>query len=114
MFQAHYRAGLRILRLRNALAISRRLEEVAYFDVYADDDEPEFNGAWGVYPFFESGSIVVSGIEQGLFVLHHDAACSGLFTRNGTDGEGEGESEIGGVIERVAHALLRSAVRLLG
>ena len=28
-----------------------------------------FNGAWGVYPFFESGTIVVSDISEGLFVL---------------------------------------------
>lgn len=29
----------------------------------------EFNGAWSVYPFFDSGTVIVSGIEQGLFVL---------------------------------------------
>lgn len=28
-----------------------------------------FNGAWGVYPFFASGRIIVSDIEEGLFVL---------------------------------------------
>ncbi|HFE45923.1 MAG TPA: choice-of-anchor B family protein, partial [Nannocystis exedens] len=28
-----------------------------------------FNGAWGNYPYFESGIIVVSDIERGLFVL---------------------------------------------
>ena len=28
-----------------------------------------FNGAWSVYPFFESGTVILSGIEQGLFVL---------------------------------------------
>lgn len=28
-----------------------------------------FNGAWGVYPFFESETIVVSDISEGLFVL---------------------------------------------
>lgn len=28
-----------------------------------------FHGAWGVYPFFASGRLIVSDIEEGLFVL---------------------------------------------
>lgn len=28
-----------------------------------------FNGAWGVYPYFESGIIAVTDIEEGLFLL---------------------------------------------
>ncbi|MCC6939386.1 MAG: choice-of-anchor B family protein [Flavobacteriales bacterium] len=28
-----------------------------------------FNGAWGVYPFFDSGLLIISDIEGGLFVL---------------------------------------------
>ena len=28
-----------------------------------------FNGAWGVYPFFPSGRLIISDIEQGLFIL---------------------------------------------
>ncbi len=28
-----------------------------------------FNGAWGVYPFFTSGRLIISDIEGGLFVL---------------------------------------------
>jgi choice-of-anchor B domain-containing protein len=66
-YQANYRAGLRILDLRRVARGS--LREVAYFDVYPPDDEPEFNGAWSSYPYFDSGTVVVSGIEQGLFVL---------------------------------------------
>ena len=66
-FQANYRSGLRILRLNDVTSAS--LEEVAFFDIYPADDQPEFNGAWSVYPFFASGTVVVSGIEQGLFVL---------------------------------------------
>jgi hypothetical protein len=45
------------------------LAEVAFFDVYPDDDAAQFNGAWSNYPFFDSGIVIVSGIEQGLFVL---------------------------------------------
>ncbi len=67
VYQANYRAGLRILDASNIAA--GELTEVGYFDIYPDDDDPNFNGAWSVYPYFESGKIVVSGIEQGLFVL---------------------------------------------
>jgi choice-of-anchor B domain-containing protein len=67
VFQANYRSGLRVLdssRVSEGL-----LSEVGFFDVYPPDDEPEFNGAWSNYPYFPSGNVVVSGIEQGLFVL---------------------------------------------
>ena len=32
-------------------------------------DSAFFNGPWGVYPFFRSGTIVVSDIDRGLFIL---------------------------------------------
>jgi choice-of-anchor B domain-containing protein len=41
---------------------------VGYYDT-APQSGSGFNGAWGVYPFFPSGNLVVSDIEQGLFVL---------------------------------------------
>ncbi len=66
-FQANYRSGLRILRIDNAATGS--LSQVGYFDIYPSDDAAEFNGAWSNYPYFPSGVVVVSGIEQGLFVL---------------------------------------------
>ncbi len=65
-YQANYRAGLRILDTGNVG--EGQLEEVAFFDIYPPDDEAQFNGAWGNYPFFDK-VVVVSGIEQGLFVL---------------------------------------------
>ncbi len=38
---------------------------------------PEFSGAWGVYPFFASGKIVISDMEDGLFVFSHNGARAG-------------------------------------
>ncbi len=64
--QANYRAGLRVIDAADPATTS--LREVAYFDIYPDDAAAKFNGAWSNYPFFASG-VVVSGIEQGLFVL---------------------------------------------
>jgi choice-of-anchor B domain-containing protein len=66
-FQANYRSGLRILDISDIA--NGNLAEVGYFDIYPSSDAANFNGAWSVYPFFASGNIVVSGIEQGLFIL---------------------------------------------
>ena len=67
VYQANYRAGLRILDLVN-VALGA-LTEVAYFDIYPNDDNAQFNGAWSAYPYFPSGVVAVSGLEQGLFIL---------------------------------------------
>lgn len=67
VFEANYRSGLRVLELVDRHA--PRLEELGFFDIYPIDDNPAYNGAWSVYPFFPSGTIAVSGIEQGLFLL---------------------------------------------
>jgi choice-of-anchor B domain-containing protein len=67
VFQANYRAGLRILEIE--AGVSPALSEAAFFDVYPGSDAAQFNGAWSNYPYFASGNVVVSHIEQGLFVL---------------------------------------------
>ncbi|MDX1615088.1 MAG: choice-of-anchor B family protein [Candidatus Promineifilaceae bacterium] len=64
-YQANYRSGLRILDISDISSPT----EVAYFDIYPADDAAEFNAAWSNYPYFASGTVVVSGIEQGLYVL---------------------------------------------
>ena len=66
-YEANYRSGLRVLDLAGVAAAS--LSEAAFFDVYPADDAPTYNGAWSAYPYFPSGVVIVSGIEQGLFVL---------------------------------------------
>ncbi len=72
VFQAGYRAGLRVLRMGD---LSRaELAEVAFFDTFPEGNAPGFEGAWGVYPFFASGTLVVSDINRGLFVLGADLA----------------------------------------
>lgn len=67
LYAANYRSGLRIFDVSNPL----QAQEIAYFDTYPGSDSANFNGAWSVYPFFRSGSIVVSDIERGLFVLRY-------------------------------------------
>jgi choice-of-anchor B domain-containing protein len=66
-YQANYQAGLRILDVGDVA--SGRLTEVGYFDIYPSSDTADFNGAWSVYPYFPSGTVIVNGIEQGLVVV---------------------------------------------
>jgi choice-of-anchor B domain-containing protein len=66
MYQANYRSGLRVLSIRDPL----NPREVAFFDTAPyTENAPGYNGAWSVYPFFKSGVIIVSSIEQGLFIV---------------------------------------------
>ncbi|MBE2198240.1 MAG: choice-of-anchor B family protein [Anaerolinea sp.] len=67
VYQSNYRAGLRILRANSFASVN--LEEVGYFDIYPANDNPNFNGSWSNYPYFASGVVIVSGIEQGLFIV---------------------------------------------
>ncbi len=87
-YQANYTSGLRILSLDDVA--SGNLTEVAFFDTYPASDAIGFSGAWSVYPYFDSGTVVVSGIDEGLFVLRPvlcDApvAPSGLLAAPGGD-----------------------------
>ena len=66
-FESNYRSGVRVIDVRDAA--NANLNESAFFDVYPVDDQALFNGTWSNYPFFASGTIIASGIEQGLFVL---------------------------------------------
>jgi choice-of-anchor B domain-containing protein len=67
LYQANYRAGLRVHDTSDIA--NGNLTEVGFFDIYSGSNSPNFNGAWNVYPFFDSGSVLISGIEQGLYVL---------------------------------------------
>jgi choice-of-anchor B domain-containing protein len=67
IYEANYTSGLRILEF-TSLATDT-LTEVGFFDTYPLNDDPGIAGAWSVYPFFPSGTVVVSDIDNGLFVL---------------------------------------------
>ena len=66
-FLANYRAGVRMHDISNIAAGT--MTETGYFDTYPNDDSTAFNGVWNVYPFFDSGKILVSDIEKGMFIL---------------------------------------------
>ncbi len=59
-----YRDGVNIVDVHRP----QNLVQVGWYDTYADSGAG-FSGTWGVYPFLPSGNLIVSNIEDGLFVL---------------------------------------------
>ncbi len=74
LYQSNYTAGLRVLDISRAR--QGLLDEVAFFDVFPDNDDPIFAGTWGNYPFFESGIIPVTSSDEGLFLVRRSAAAT--------------------------------------
>ena len=68
-YLANYRAGLRVLDISNVSTASNALVETGFFDTYPADDNPDFNGAWSVYPYFESENIIIGDIDAGLLIV---------------------------------------------
>ena len=89
VFESNYRAGLRILDASGVSAGS--LAEAAFFDVYPEDNEPNFNANWNNYPYFESGNVILSCIEQGLFVVtpHLDPDPTAIIPADASVAEGD-------------------------
>ncbi len=68
-YHSNYTSGLRIFS--NADAINGNLEEIAFFDMYPENDNPSFEGGtWSNYPYFRDKTLVgVSSIDRGFFLL---------------------------------------------
>ncbi len=66
MYQSNYASGLRIFDISDR----SNPVEVGHFDmVTLIPDAPGFIGSWSNYPYFESGTIAVTGIGEGLFLV---------------------------------------------
>jgi choice-of-anchor B domain-containing protein len=75
MFLASYTAGLRILNT-SAISTTNTLNEIAFFDTYPSSNAAQFAGVWNTYPFYPSGSIIMSDIDTGLFIVKKSASLS--------------------------------------
>ena len=63
---SHYGSGLRIVDISNPA----QPVEVAYH-TKTDANPSGFVSAWGAFPFFDSGKVLISDIEEGLFVFDY-------------------------------------------
>lgn len=77
LFASNYTAGLRVFSTNDVA--DGELDEVAYFDVYPENDNPSFEGGtWSNYPYFaQKGVVAVTGMDRGLFILQPRISRSG-------------------------------------
>lgn len=65
LYQAHYTAGLRVTDIGTPTAPL----ETAHFDTHPGGNSQQFDGAWGVYASPDQRVVLISDMQQGLFVL---------------------------------------------
>ncbi|MFN0133833.1 MAG: choice-of-anchor B family protein [Phycisphaerales bacterium] len=65
LFQSNYTSGLRVWDLTSPL----KPTEVAWIDTHPENDNGEYAGTWGNYPYFPSGTAIISDLQRGLFVV---------------------------------------------
>ena len=68
-YASNYTSGLRVFDVDD---IEEGVyEQVAFFDMYPEDDDPDFaGGTWSNFPFFRrEGVVAVSSMDRGLFML---------------------------------------------
>lgn len=66
-FQSNYTAGLQILDVTDIA--DTLLKQVAYFDHYYVNNATSYDGQWMNYPYFASGVVPCTDIDNGLFLL---------------------------------------------
>lgn len=74
VFIAYYQDGLQVFDISNPSTPVR----TGYFDTFWQNPpgtylSPDYAGAWGAYPWLPSGNILVSDMQNGLFVLDASA-----------------------------------------
>ena len=89
-YMSNYSRGLTILDITDPTAPT----DIGFFDTFVANNNPDFTGAWGAFPFFHSGTVAVSDINSGLYLLKDQsrAVAQGqlAFTQsayNGTEGQ---------------------------
>ena len=66
MYQANYQAGFRVVDISDR----ENPKEIGFFDTTPyDGNPPTMGGAFSTYPFFESGTVIVTSSQEGLFIL---------------------------------------------
>jgi len=65
LYSSYYYQGLQVWDVKNPSDIKR----VLHYPTSNIELRRNFEGAWGVYPFLPSGNILVSDMQEGLFVI---------------------------------------------
>ncbi len=74
LYVAYYYEGLQVYDISNMANPVR----VMHFPTTTLNPRESYEGAWGVYPFLPSGNILVSDMQNGLFVIDNPANISSV------------------------------------
>jgi len=74
-FLANYSPGLRVLDIPTLISPTNANAEIGYFDTNPNNNA-NFDGAWSIYPYFESGNIIISDIQRGLIIIRKSNSLS--------------------------------------
>lgn len=66
-YLANYRAGMRVIDISDIA--NGNISEEGFFDSFPSNNGTGFDGAWNVYPYFESGNIIISDLDEGFFLV---------------------------------------------
>ena len=66
-YLANYSAGLRVIDISGISA--GVMTEIGFFDTFPANNAAAFIGAWSVYPYFDSGHVVISDINSGFYLV---------------------------------------------
>ena len=66
-FLANYTAGLRVLDISDIE--NKNIIETGFFDTFPANNSVGTEALWSVYPYFESGKIILNDTESGFFVV---------------------------------------------
>ena len=68
MYQSNYNSGLRILNVSDP----ENPREVGFIDTVPYAEGPSMGGSWSNYPYFASGTIIVTSGNEGLFMVKYE------------------------------------------
>jgi len=68
LYQSNYNSGMRILDISDP----ENPSEVGFLDTVPYAEGPSMGGSWSNYPYFASGTIIVTSGNEGLFMVKYD------------------------------------------
>ena len=72
-YLANYSSGLRVVDISDIE--NGNMTASSYFDSYPSNNNANYDGSWNVYPFFESGNIVITG-TNGFTLVRDNSSLS--------------------------------------